>query len=630
MKKKITLFKNIIVSISLVILLIMHLLYGNNSIANNVVDNVIILPICLFFYLLLAYDLFIKMFRHILNKQFFDEITLTLLATIAAFCIGDYVESLAIITFFKWGEFIEDLGYKKSQDSLKYIMSIRPDKVTLYKDGKEEIIDPFSAKEGDIIIVKPGERIPLDGTIISGSSSLDTSSMTGESLPKDVTINDNVISGVINLTSPLIIKSNTTFFNSTVSQVLEMVENATNVKTKEEKFISKFSKYYTPIVVILAFIVSIFPPLIINYSSLEVWSDWIYKGASFLVVSCPCSLVISVPMAYFVSIGHASKYKSLIKGSIYLEKLNKLNKLVLDKTGTITKGNFEIAKIQDFTDKSVLKFAKISEFYSSHPIAIAIKSGTPYIVEESKISDYTLVDGKGVSLLYDGKRLLSGNEKLMEENNISYTKSNDIGTIVYVSYDNQFLGFIVIKDTLKETSQKAIKQFSEYKINDVYMLTGDNQDVANEVASSCNIQHVYSNLLPTDKAKILDTILENKDKKDVVGFVGDGINDAISLKKADIGISMGLIGSQAAIEASDIVIMNDDLSCINKLKKLAKRTIYIVYENMIFSIGIKVLILILTTTGILGQFAMWLAIFGDVGVTLICILNALRINKIKL
>lgn len=630
MKKKITLFKNIIVSISLVILLIMHLLYGNNSIANNVVDNVIILPICLFFYLLLAYDLFIKMFRHILNKQFFDEITLTLLATIAAFCIGDYVESLAIITFFKWGEFIEDLGYKKSQDSLKYIMSIRPDKVTLYKDGKEEIIDPFSAKEGDIIIVKPGERIPLDGTIISGSSSLDTSSMTGESLPKDVTINDNVISGVINLTSPLIIKSNTTFFNSTVSQVLEMVENATNVKTKEEKFISKFSKYYTPIVVILAFIVSIFPPLIINYSSLEVWSDWIYKGASFLVVSCPCSLVISVPMAYFVSIGHASKYKSLIKGSIYLEKLNKLNKLVLDKTGTITKGNFEIAKIQDFTDKSVLKFAKISEFYSSHPIAIAIKSGTPYIVEESKISDYTLVDGKGVSLLYDGKRLLSGNEKLMEENNISYTKSNDIGTIVYVSYDNQFLGFIVIKDTLKETSQKAIKQFSEYKINDVYMLTGDNQDVANEVASSCNIQHVYSNLLPTDKAKILDTILENKDKKDVVGFVGDGINDAISLKKADIGISMGLIGSQAAIEASDIVIMNDDLSCINKLKKLAKRTIYIVYENMIFSIGIKVLILILTTTGILGQFAMWLAIFSDVGVTLICILNALRINKIKL
>ncbi|MDY2727637.1 MAG: heavy metal translocating P-type ATPase [Candidatus Onthovivens sp.] len=630
MKKKITLFKNIIVSISLVILLIMHLLYGNDSIANNVVDNVIILPICLFFYLLLAYDLFIKMFRHILNKQFFDEITLTLLATIAAFCIGDYVESLAIITFFKWGEFIEDLGYKKSQDSLKDIMSIRPDKVTLYKDGKEEIIDPFSAKEGDIIIVKPGERIPLDGTIISGSSSLDTSSMTGESLPKDVTINDNVISGVINLTSPLIIKSNTTFFNSTVSQVLEMVENATNVKTKEEKFISKFSKYYTPIVVILAFIVSIFPPLIINYSSLEVWSDWIYKGASFLVVSCPCSLVISVPMAYFVSIGHASKYKSLIKGSIYLEKLNKLNKLVLDKTGTITKGNFEIAKIQDFTDKSVLKFAKISEFYSSHPIAIAIKSGTPYIVEESKISDYTLVDGKGVSLLYDGKRLLSGNEKLMEENNISYTKSNDIGTIVYVSYDNQFLGFIVIKDTLKETSQEAIKQFSEYKINDVYMLTGDNQDVANEVASSCNIQHVYSNLLPTDKAKILDTILENKDKKDVVGFVGDGINDAISLKKADIGISMGLIGSQAAIEASDIVIMNDDLSCINKLKKLAKRTIYIVYENMIFSIGIKVLILILTTTGILGQFAMWLAIFGDVGVTLICILNALRINKIKL
>ena len=630
MKKKITLFKNIIVSISLVILLIMHLLYGNDSIANNVVDNVIILPICLFFYLLLAYDLFIKMFRHILNKQFFDEITLTLLATIAAFCIGDYVESLAIITFFKRGEFIEDLGYKKSQDSLKDIMSIRPDKVTLYKDGKEEIIDPFSAKEGDIIIVKPGERIPLDGTIISGSSSLDTSSMTGESLPKDVTINDNVISGVINLTSPLIIKSNTTFFNSTVSQVLEMVENATNVKTKEEKFISKFSKYYTPIVVILAFIVSIFPPLIINYSSLEVWSDWIYKGASFLVVSCPCSLVISVPMAYFVSIGHASKYKSLIKGSIYLEKLNKLNKLVLDKTGTITKGNFEIAKIQDFTDKSVLKFAKISEFYSSHPIAIAIKSGTPYIVEESKISDYTLVDGKGVSLLYDGKRLLSGNEKLMEENNISYTKSNDIGTIVYVSYDNQFLGFIVIKDTLKETSQEAIKQFSEYKINDVYMLTGDNQDVANEVASSCNIQHVYSNLLPTDKAKILDTILENKDKKDVVGFVGDGINDAISLKKADIGISMGLIGSQAAIEASDVVIMNDDLSCINKLKKLAKRTIYIVYENMIFSIGIKVLILILTTTGILGQFAMWLAIFGDVGVTLICILNALRINKIKL
>lgn len=635
MKKKYNLIRVIISSIVLVITLILHFIYKDLTISGVDFDLVIILPITLITYLFLSYDSFISAFKHIRHGQIFDEIALTLIATIAAFAIGEYVEALAVLTFFKIGSYIENIGYKKSQDSMKEILSMRPDKVILYKDKQEIEVDPYEVNEGDLFIVKPGERVPLDGIVIEGKSSLDTSSMTGESLPKDISVNDEVISGVINLSSPIIIKASKTFYNSTLSKILDMVENATNTKTKEEKFITKFAKFYTPIVVIIAILISIIPPLIINYSSINVWNEWIYKGASFLVVSCPCSLVISVPMAYFIGIGHASKYKAIIKGSVYLEKINKLNQVVLDKTGTITKGNFAISNVYNVDDEyDVLNLAYIAESYSNHPISKALKEKINIKVNKNEISNYVEVEGKGIFLNLNNKLLLVGNKKLLT----SYVKDfnednlnvNEVGTIIYVYYDNKYRGYIVIKDIIKESSIQAINDFYKNGIKDVYMLTGDNELIASSIAKECNINHVYANLLPLDKLNILQNIIKNKNKKDIVCFVGDGINDTLSLKEADLGIAMGLKGSEAAIESSDIILMDDNLNTINKAKKISKITTNIVYQNIILSIGIKILILILTALGILKDYAMWLAIFGDVGVTLICVLNSLRIMLKKI
>ncbi len=629
--KKYNIISIVIGIITLIITLTLHLACHDVTILSHSIDLVVILPIALAVYLFVSFPYLIKAYKRIIKGDIFNEVTLTLIATIAAFAIGEYIEGLAVIVFFRIGEYIEDIGYDKSKDSVKSVLSMRPDSVTLYKDGIETTVDPYDVNIGDLFIVKPGERIPLDGVIIEGNSNLDTSSMTGESLPKKVAPGDKIISGVINSSSPLIIKSTTTFYNSTLSKVLEMVENATNTKTKEEKFISKFAHFYTPIVVALAFLVAIIPPLFLGISNTSVSSTWIYRGATFLVVSCPCSLIISVPMAFFVGIGQASKFKALIKGSVYIEKLNKLDTLVLDKTGTVTMGNFEVYKtIQNNKNYNMLELALAGEYYSNHPIALAIKRKASNIsLSSSSITDYTQVDGMGIKLNYNNLPLYVGNDKLMNKFNLDYIKADEIGTIIYINYDNKFIGSIIIKDLIKPSSKLAISEFYKNKINNVYMLTGDNISIANDVAKEVNINHVYADLLPNEKGEKLEVILKNKSKKSVVGFVGDGVNDALSLKLADLGISMGALGSDAAIEASDVVLLNDDLNTINIIKKLANRTLFVAYENIIFSILIKVLVMVLSVSGVLGNFGMWFAIFGDVGVTFLCVINSLRLMLFK-
>ena len=632
MKKKIFNISKLIFSILvLVVMLVLNYIYEDDYIGNVKFEYAIILPFTLLAYLLMSYNYFIEAFKHIMHGQIFDEVFLTLIATIAAFAIGEYVEALAVILFFTIGEYIEDIGYKKSKNSVKAIFDMRPDSVTLYNDGIEKVVDPLDVKSNDLFIVKPGERVPLDGVVISGKSELDTSSMTGESLPRSVKENEEIISGVVNLTSPLVIKATKEFYNSTLSQVLDLVENATNKKTKEEKFISRFAKIYTPIVVALAFIVAIIPPFLMGINDIEVWRQYIFTGATFLVVSCPCSLVISVPMAFFIGIGEASKYKALIKGSVYLEKLNKLDTLVLDKTGTITKGNFEVSKISEVNKEyNILELALASELHSNHPIAKAIKNRVKDIkIDKEDIKDYEVVEGKGIKLTYKNKPLYVGNAYLMTSNNLDYQIETEVGTILYINYDNKFIGSIVIKDIIKEDSIEAIQEFHNYGIKNTYMLTGDNEKVAKDVASKCGIDHVYASLLPNQKGEKLQEILDNKPKKSVVGFVGDGVNDALSLKMADLGISMGALGSDAAIEASDVVLMNDNLKTIPTIKRIAKSTLIVVYENLIFSIVVKVLVMIISLTGVLDSYAMWLAIFGDVGVTLICVINALLLSARK-
>ncbi len=629
MKKKLDLSFLIIAIVILCVTLVLHFVGDYTDLLDESIELYVVLPLTLIAYLLISYPYFIKAFRHIKNKQFFDEIVLTLIATIAAFAIQEFVEALAVMVFFRIGEYIENIGYKKSQDSLKSIFEMRPDNVTLYDNGIEKVVDPYDVKIDDTFIVKPGERIPLDGVIVSGKSSLDTSSMTGESKPVSAKEGDEVISGCVNQSSPIIIKAQKEFYASTLNQVLELVENATNTKTKEEKFISKFAKIYTPIVVLLAVLVAIIPPLFIGYNDASIWSQWIYTGATFLVVSCPCSLVISVPMAFYIGIGKASQYKAIVKGSVYIEKLRKLDTIVLDKTGTITKGNFEVSNIDKYSDDyDIVELANIAEHFSNHPIAKAIKNiAKDYKYDPIDIKNYTEVEGKGIYLLYKNKELIVGNASLMEQYDITYKVNQNVGTIIYVAYDKNFIGSITIKDIIKDTSVEGISNFYKNGINDVYMLTGDNELVANDIAKVANINHVYASLLPQQKGEILKDIIAKKDKNSVVAFVGDGVNDALSLKLADLGISMGGLGSDAAVNSSDIVLMDDNLNTVNTLKNLANSTLAIVYQNIILSIGIKVIVLALNASQLLGSYAMWLSIFGDVGVTLICVLNSLRLLK---
>ncbi len=634
MKKKFDFISLIVTTILTIVLLVINIIYGDVKLVNSDVKTIIILPISLALYLLISYDLFIDAFKKIKHKQFFDEVTLSLVATIAAFAIGEYVEALAVVVFFQIGERFEKYAVNKSRNSIQSILNLRPDKITLYNDGVEKIVEPYEVKINDLIIVKSGERVPIDGVIIKGKSSLDTSSMTGESIPRSVKENDEIISGVINIGSPLIIKANKEFYNSTIAKMLDLVENASLKKSTSERFITKFAKIYTPIVIFLALVVAIIPPLIINYNNIDVWVNYIRTAASFLVISCPCALVLSVPMSYFVSLGEASKVKTLIKGSIYLDKFAKLKNIVLDKTGTITKGNFVVSDIYPnnnlISKDDLLLLAQYGEYYSNHPIAIAILNNKKDDLNKDDLNDYQEIEGKGIKVIYKNKPLMVGNYKLLKENNIKLEEILSPFTLIYVSYDNKYLGYLEIKDEIKESSILAIKNYHKNKINNVIMLTGDNDKIAKEIAKQANVDKYYANLLPIDKTNILNDIM-SKNSKDITAFIGDGINDAPSLTTADIGISMGGIGSDITIDSSDAVIMDDDLNRVNQVIKIAKRNKRIVFENIFIALSIKTIVMILSLIPNLPitPYIMWFGIFADVGVTVICVLNSLRLSLYK-
>ncbi len=595
-----------------------------------------LIPFVLYFivYIYIGYGVLRKAFLNIIHGQIFDENFLMAIATIGAFGLGVYTgitehkpegfdEACAVLLFYQIGEWFQSYAVGKSRKSISSLMDIRPDFACLKKEEDcYEIVDSNEVKVGDIIQVKPGEKIPLDGKIILGTSTLDTKALTGESLPQEVSTGMEVISGTINLTSILEIEVQKLFHDSTVSKILDLVENASSQKSKSENFISKFAKYYTPIVVFAALILAVFPPLGIGIlqGNWNTWSNWIYRALSFLVVSCPCALVISIPLSFFAGIGGASRNGILVKGSIHLERLNQANIFVFDKTGTLTKGNFAITEIYPENKKEEILFlACIAEQFSNHPIAMSIKNAYPKEIDR----DYDLEDISGKGIKATGKsEILCGNEKLMEEFHIDYIKTENIGTVVYVAENRNFIGYIVISDEIKEESKSIIKDLNSMGVKTI-MLTGDNERIASHVATTLELTKYKASLLPQNKVEEVDKLLKEKSSKDLLCFVGDGINDAPVLMKSDIGISMGGIGSDAAIEASDIVLMQDDLRCIGIAKKIAKKTMRIVTENIWFALIIKLLILVLSALGLAN---MWIAVFGDVGVSVIAILNAMRAN----
>ena len=629
MKKKLDIIKILIGLVSTLVLLILDHTIGNYALGTTSVRLAILLPITILVFIFVNFDSFRKTIKNIKRKDFFNEVTLTLVASIAAFCILEFVEGLAVTTFFLLGEKFEEYAVNKSRDSIKEILNLRPDKATLLIDGKEKEVEPFDVNINSLIIVKNGERVPIDGVVYEGNSSLDTSSMTGESVPRKIKEGDEIISGVINIGSPLIIKTTKEFGDSMMSKMLDLVENASSNKTKTEKFITRFAKIYTPIVIALAFIVAIFPPLFINYSSLDTWAHFIRAGASFLVISCPCAIVLSVPMAYFVSLGEASKEKVLIKGSDYLDKFRKLSIAIFDKTGTITKGNFkinEINSVSTYSNEELLNLIKYAEYYSLHPIAKAILGDAKANLDKTLLKDYKEINGKGIEVIYKDKVLLVGNASLLESKNIPFAKVESPFTLIYCAYDGNYIGNITIRDELKDHIKEAITSLYKTGVTSTYMLTGDNENIAKEISKEANIKNYIANLLPLQKVeKLKDIKSQNEDK--IVAFIGDGINDAPSLATSDLGIAMGVKGSDLAIESSDAVIMDDDLSKVSKIIKISIKNHIIAMENIIFALGIKLIVMILSIIPNLGieSYIMWLAIFADVGVTIICVLNSLRL-----
>lgn len=579
-------------------------------------------------YITIGYDVIYKAFANIFHGEFLDENFLMVVATFGAFGLAIYRgvnhldiegfdEACAVLLFYQVGEFFQSYATGKSRKSITSLMDIRPDYANLKTENGVEEVDPEEVKIDDIIVVNPGEKIPLDGKIIKGASTLDTKALTGESLPKEVLEGDEAISGTINLTSQLEIKVEKEFYDSIVSKILELVENATSQKSKAENFITKFARFYTPIVVGLAVLLAIIPSLITGE-----WSVWIYRALSFLVVSCPCALVISIPLSFFAGIGAASKYGILIKGTNYLEKFNKANTFIFDKTGTLTKGNFAIKNVYPIEKKDeILHLASIAECNSNHPIALSIMNSYGKDFEK----DYVLtnVAGEGIIAEKNGEKIYCGNEKLMENNNINFIKNEEVGTVVYVAKNDKFFGSIIIADEIKDGAKETIESLSKNGGKTI-MLTGDNEKIAESVAESLKLTDYKASLLPQNKVEEIDKIFKEKKKEDVICFVGDGINDAPSLMRSDIGIAMGGVGSDAAIEAADMVLMHDDLKDLIIAKKISKKTMRIAYENIIFSLAIKMLILILSAFGITN---MWIAVFGDVGVAVIAILNAMRVNS---
>ena len=575
-------------------------------------------------YLIAGYDIIFKALKNIIKGQVFDENFLMGIATLGAIGIKEYPEAVMVMVLYQIGEYLQDKAVEKSQNSITELMDIRPDYANIKKDGDLIKISPYEVKIGDTIIVKTGEKIPLDGIIIDGSATLDTSALTGESRPREVKIGDEAISGCINTNGLLKIRVIKEYGQSTVSKILDLVENASSKKTKTENFITKFAKIYTPVVVLAALFLAILPPLIFGSN----FSVWINRALTFLVISCPCALVISVPLGFFAGIGGASKCGILVKGSSYLELLSKPETIVFDKTGTLTQGCFKVVKIvqqEDTTKEELLELTAYAESYSNHPIALSIKKAYDKNIDKNRISEISEIAGNGVRAEINGCSILVGNENLLKNHNISYQKANETGTIVYTAKNSKFLGYIVISDKLKEDAQKAIMELKKLKLQTV-MLTGDTEDSGLTVAKELNIDKAYTQLLPIDKVDKIEDIIEQKTKNKSVIFVGDGINDAPVLTRADVGIAMGGLGSDAAIEAADVVIMDDKPTKVATAIKIAKQTLTIVKENIAFALGIKVLFLIL---GAFGFVTMWGAVFADVGVTLIAVLNSLRALKIK-
>ena len=580
-------------------------------------------------YLIIGHDILKKALKGIRNKQVFDENFLMAVATIGAILLGDYTEGTAVMLFYQIGELFQSYAVGKSRRNISELMDIRPDYANVEQDGKLEQVDPDEVEIGTIIVVQPGEKVPIDGVITEGTSTLNTSALTGESLPRNAKVGDEVISGCINMTGLLKIRTTKEFGESTVSKILELVENSSSRKSKSENFISKFAKYYTPAVCYGALALAIIPPIVLLIMGKPaMWGDWIYRALTFLVISCPCALVISIPLSFFAGIGGASNQGVLVKGSNYLETLAQTKYVVFDKTGTMTQGVFEVSGIHhnEMADEKLIEYAALAECSSSHPISKSLQKAYGKPIDRNRVTDIEEISGNGVIAKVDGISVAAGNAKLMKRLGISYQECHHVGTVVHMAVDGKYAGHILISDIVKPHAKEAIAELKKAGITKTVMLTGDSKRVADQVAADLGIQEVYSELLPADKVSKVEELLSRKTEKEKLAFVGDGINDAPVLSRADIGIAMGALGSDAAIEAADIVLMDDDPLKISKAIKIARKCIRIVYENIYFAIGIKVLCLIL---GALGIANMWMAIFADVGVMIIAVLNAIRSLFVK-
>lgn len=601
--------------IAFLLVIVSFLIKFENELYNNILYIIA--------YIIVGYDIALKAIRNIFKGKVFDENFLMTVATIGAFCIKEFPEAVAVMLFYQVGELFQSYAVDKSRKSVASLMDIRPDHANVYRDDEIEKVDPDEVNIGEIILVKPGEKIPLDGIVIEGESMLNTQALTGESVPRKVTLNDEVLSGCINNDGILKIKVTKEFGESTVSKILDLVENASSRKSKSENFISKFAKYYTPIVVIIAILLAIIPP-IIGAS----FNDWLYRSLSFLVVSCPCALVISIPLSFFGGIGAASKIGVLVKGSNYLEALASTEFVVCDKTGTLTEGVFEVQKIEaiGFSKEDLLKYATYAESFSNHPISLSLKQTYGKEINEKLVTKTKEISGEGVEALVNGKIVLVGNEKLMKEYNIKYQKSKEVGTIIYVAINNEFAGTILIADKIKDNSYKAIKLFKNNNVKKIVMLTGDRENISKDVADKLELDEYHAELLPQDKVSWVEKLMTQKSSNGKLVFIGDGINDAPVLALSDIGVAMGALGSDAAIEAADVVIMTDEPSKIANSIQISKKTMRIVKQNILFAITVKIIVLILSALGIAS---MWSAVFADVGVSVLAILNALRILRIK-
>lgn len=621
--------KRMLVRIIISFVLFAVLMVAEHTGALEGISTWILFVIYLVPYLVIGYDIVYKAVRNISHGQVFDENFLMMVATFGAFGVKEYSEAVAVMLFYQVGELFQNYAVGKSRQSISDMMNICPEYANIEEDGVLTQVDPDDVEVGTIIVVKPGERIPLDGIVTEGTSMIDTAALTGESVPRRATVGDEIISGCVNGSSTIKVKVTKAFEDSTVARILELVENASSKKAKVENFITRFAKYYTPVVTIGAVILAILPPLILGGG----WADWIQRACIFLVISCPCALVISVPLGFFGGIGASSKIGILVKGSNYLEAVAEMTTIVFDKTGTLTKGEFKVSEVQPSADKNntigkeeLLEIAAYGEGYSNHPIANSIREAYGKTLSMERVTDTEEIAGHGIHTFIDGREVYLGNAKLMDAQNIAYTENKTAGTVVYVACNNVFTGSIVISDTVKEGSKDAIRDMKQVGVKKTVMLTGDRQAAADAVAAELGIDEVHAELLPADKVGQVEKLLGAQNEKERLAFVGDGINDAPVLTRADIGIAMGSMGSDAAIEAADIVLMDDDIRKIASLVKIARKTLGIVKQNIVFALAVKALVLLL---GALGMANMWEAVFADVGVSVIAILNSMRTLNTK-